>query len=106
VRGVAAALLFAVAALASLVWGGMLLSGWLDVRSLDLTLWGAASVLAGALAIAGAVLCYRQRELGASIAIAALVALTFSFVLVGPALGLAAAYLLSRARHEGEFSAR
>lgn len=104
-KSLAAALLFAVAAIGSIVWGAMLLTGWLEVRTLDVTLWGALSVLVGLIALYAAALCYWQRSFWACMAAAALVVIGFSFVSVGPALGIGVALLLARARGEGEFGA-
>lgn len=103
-KALAAALLLAVAALVSLVWGAMMLSGWLEIRSMDLTLWGLASVLAGALAAAAAWLCYRQQGRALCVGAAVLVIATMGLVVVGPALGIGALALLAKARREGEFA--
>lgn len=103
-KSLAAALVFAVAAVSLLVWGALLLTGWLDLRSIDLTLWGIGSVLAGLVAAVAAVLCYRQQQFVACVAAAIVVALSLGFVVVGPALAIGAGVLLARARSEGEFA--
>lgn len=102
-KSLAAALLFVVAGVASAVWGAMLVAGQIDVRSYDLTLWGVLALAAGVCALIAAALCYWQRSYAACLGAALAVALSFGFVLVGPALGIGAAALLLRARHEGEF---
>lgn len=102
-KSLAASLLFVVATIGLLVWGSMLLSGSVSVRSMDLTLWGIASLLAAVVAGIGAVFCYRQRTYGACVAAAVAVALSFGFVIVGPALAIGAGLLLYHARREGEF---
>lgn len=104
-KSLAAALLFVVAGLAAVVWGGMLLSGWLGVRSLDLTLWGVVSLIVGLVAFAAAVMCYGQRSFWVCNVAAVAVALSFGFVVVGPALAIGSGILLARARREGEFRA-
>ena len=102
-KSLAAALLFLVAAVGLFTWGAMLLTGWLSVRSLDLTMWGIGSIFASLLAVAGAVFCYRQRNFVACVGAAVAVALSLGFVIVGPALALGAGLLLYGARREGEF---
>lgn len=103
-KSLAAALLFLVAAVSLLVWGGMLLSGWLDLRSMELTLWGVGSILASLVAFGAAVLCYRQQRFGACVVAAVVVAFSLGFVVVGPALALGAGIYLARAKGEGEFA--
>ena len=102
-KSLGAALLFAVAGVSLLVWGGMLLSDSLYLRGIDVRPWGAGSVLAGLLALAAAFLCYRQRSFGACVGAAVVVGLSLGFVVVGPALAVGAAVLLMQARREGEF---
>jgi len=104
-KTLAAALLFVVGGLAALVWGLAILTGWLDVRAYDGVLWGVLSLAAGVVALAAAAMCYWQR--GRSLAFAGAIALVVSgsFVVIGPALGIAAIALLVRAGSEGEFDA-
>lgn len=102
-KALAATLLLVVAALASLVWGGMLLSGWLSVRTVNVFPWAIGSLAVGVLAIVGAVFCYRQTRRAVAFVAAAAVVLSGSFLVVGPGLGIATIVLLLRAHSEGEF---
>lgn len=104
-KALAASLLFVVAGVASVVWGGMLLSDWLGVRSLDLTLWGILSIGIGAFGLLAALFCYWQRNYVVCVVAAVGLALAFGFVVVGPALAIGSGILLARARREGEFRA-
>lgn len=103
-KSFAASLLLLVAAVSLLLWGAMLVTGWLDLRDMDLAWWGVASLLAGLLAAAGAVMSYRQRSFGACAAATVVVALSLGFVVVGPALAIGAGFFLWNARREGEFA--
>lgn len=102
-KALAAALLLFVSAIASLVWAYALLGGVLDVRGVDTQMWGLASLAAGVLALAAAALSYRQRAYWLCIAATVLVAVTGSFVVLGPALSIGSIALLVRARREDEF---
>lgn len=103
-KALACMLLFAVAAVAAIVWGGMLLTGWMSVRGADVALWGLGSIASGLLAAVGAFLCYRQRAFAVCVIAAIGVLLSFSFILAGPALAITLGFVLLRAKGEDEFA--
>lgn len=103
-KSLAASLLFAVAGLSLLVWGAVLVTGSLVLHFLDHMLWGVASLAAGLIALAGAVLSYRQRSFGFCVGAAVAVGMSLGFVVVGPALAMGAAVFLAQAKGEGEFA--
>lgn len=105
-KALAAALLLAIGGLAALVWGAIILTGWLDVRQFDGVAWGVLSLVGAALAFAGAATGYWQRSLALAFVGSVALAATMSFVVIGPALAIGAFTLLLRARREGEFVAR